>query len=114
MDPNLRNFYGRLDRIEHIHEAGGGFEASGTLGMSYYNSIKRRRRPLGWLFPVVLVMASIVAVKSGVLARIGADAYAERVATLASGDTADQMGAYVLQADPLTIYVADLLRGLVR
>ncbi|MFZ5751072.1 MAG: hypothetical protein ACOY5U_08380 [Pseudomonadota bacterium] len=114
MDPQLRDFYGRIDRIEKIHEAGGGFEAAGTLGLSHYTRQRRSRRHRNWLFPLVLVMASIVAVKAVVLARIGAEAYAQRVAVLAAGDTADRVGAYVLQADPLTVQVAALLTAYTR
>ncbi len=106
----MRDFHGRLDRIERIHDAGGGFEASGTLGLTYYNNHRRRR--LGRLLPLVLILASIVVVKAGVLARLGPDPYAERLARLQAGDALDRVGAYVLQADPLTVQVAALLRGL--
>ena len=34
-DPNMRDFYRRVGRIERTHAQGGGFEAAGTLGMTY-------------------------------------------------------------------------------
>ncbi|MFN0115677.1 MAG: hypothetical protein ACKVPY_13465 [Paracoccaceae bacterium] len=106
-DPNMRNFYGRLGRIEDIHRKGGGFEADGTLGMAYFRPEVRRRRG-GWLMPVVLVLAMIVLMKAVILAHLGAAAYDARAASLAQGSTSDRLGAYVLTADPLTLQVAAL------
>jgi hypothetical protein len=59
-----------------------------------------------WIMPVALVLMTIIAIKAAVLANIGADTYAARIATLSQGDTADRIGAYILQADPLTAFVA--------
>ncbi len=111
-DPNMRNFYNRLGRIERTHQMGGGFEADGTLGMTYYNSLKVQRRRMTWLGPVLLVLMTIVAIKSAVLARIGDDTYAQRIAVLSQGDTADRIGAWVLQADPLTQYLAQQFKSI--
>jgi hypothetical protein len=108
-DPNMRNFYRRVGRIERMHEQGAGFEAAGTLGMSYYNSLKRSRRRMTWLMPVALVLATIVVMKATILVNIGPEAYAERVAGLEAGTLADRMGAYVLQADPITQWLATAL-----
>jgi hypothetical protein len=106
VDPNMRDFYGRVGRIERTHQQGGGFEAAGTLGMTYYNSLKVKRRRMTWLMPVALVFCTIVAIKAAVLANIGADTYTARIAALSGGDMADKIGAYILQADPLTQYLA--------
>ncbi len=110
VDRNLQNFYGRLGRIERIHDAGGGFEANGTLGMSYYKARQRPLRRAGLLGPLVLVLMTIVAIKSAVYASIGPDRYEERIAALQDGSTVEHVGAYVLQADPLTLLVAEQIR----
>jgi hypothetical protein len=110
VDPNMRDFYGRVGRIQKTHENGGGFEAAGTLGMTYYNSLKVRRSRMTWLMPVVLVAATIIAIKAAVLANIGTETYAARIAALQAGDMADRIGAYVLVADPLTQFVAEQFR----
>lgn len=110
-DPQMKDFYGRLRRINKIHRAGGGFEASGTLGMSYYSGINRRRNHAKWLLPVALLLFTIVGIKAAVHANIGSFAYESRIAALRDGDSADRIGAYVLQADPLTLYVADFFRN---
>ena len=112
VDRNLQNFYGRIGRIEKIHRAGGGFEAQGTLGMSHYTAQRRFANRRGFLAPLVLILMSIVLIKSMIHASIGAAAYEERIAVLQAGDYADRVGAYVLQADPLTISVSDRIRAI--
>lgn len=115
VDRHRRDFQGRLGRIEHTHEAGGGFEAEGTLGMSYYNSHRRRRRRLPRLLGVLTVMAVVLIVlKAGMHVAIGADAYAYRVAAMKAGTQTDRFGAYLLQADPVTLALAAQLRRVVR
>lgn len=107
VDRNMANFNGRLGRIERIRQAGGGFEAQGTLGRSFYSEQQRPRRLRRGLFaPFVLVLLAIVALKSVVYASVGPEAYRERIAALEAGGTADRIGAYVLRADPLTIATA--------
>lgn len=103
VDRNLERFYGRIGRIEKIHHEGGGFEADGTLGMSYYNSLKQPRvRRRGFLAPLVLVLMTVVVIKSVVHATIGAQVYDDRITTLRDGPYVDRVGAYILQADPVT------------
>lgn len=111
IDPNMRNFHGRLNRIEHIHSSGGGFEANGTLGMSYYNGLKSGRRRRTVLRPIALVVMAVMVIKGGVLASIGDETYAQRIEALRTGGTADKLGAYVLQADPMTQVLADMFRS---
>ncbi|WP_343079826.1 hypothetical protein [Ostreiculturibacter nitratireducens] len=109
-DPNMKNFQGRLRRIESIHRSGGGFEAAGTLGHSYYTNLKRRRGASRWILPLALVLGAVILVKGAVHAQIGAATYDSRIETMRAGDTADRIGAYVLQADPLTLFVSDFFR----
>ena len=113
VDRNLQNFYGRLGRIDSIHQAGGGFEAEGTLGMSFYNARRRRQtRRVGILGPLAVVAMSVVALKSTVHATIGADLYEKRVVALGEGTAVEKAGAYVLQADPLTLAISGKIRDI--
>lgn len=113
VDRNLQNFYGRIGRIEDIHRAGGGFEADGTLGMSYYNARRRRpRRRIGILAPLVVVAMGIVGVKAMVHATVGAEVYEERLAELRDSEGVARTAAYVLEADPVTLILSAQLRGL--
>jgi hypothetical protein len=109
VDRNLQNFYGRVGRIEKIHAAGGGFEAEGTLGMSFYNAKRNRSSRKGFLGPLVLILMTVVTIKAAVHASIGAEQYGQRIAALEAGDWADRTGAYVLRADPLTLAISEQL-----
>ncbi|MCB2110754.1 hypothetical protein [Albidovulum sp.] len=103
VDRNLQKFYGRVGRIERTHKAGGGFEAEGTLGMSHYNARKRPARlRLGWLMPLVLVLAAVVVIKASVFALIGSESYGERMAAIPSDTTLGAIETFILQPDPLT------------
>lgn len=109
VDRNLQNFYGRVARIERIHAAGGGFEAEGAIGRSYYTRKRKSALGRGVLGPAVLVLMTVVVIKAAVLASIGTVAYAERLERLREGSTIDRVGAYVLTADPLTVMISEQL-----
>lgn len=113
VDRNLQNFHGRLGRIDDIHRAGGGFEADGTLGMAFYNARRRSgRRRVGILAPLVLVAMVILGLKAVVHATVGTELYEERVAELRTAGGVELAGAYVLQADPLTLAISDRISAL--
>ena len=109
VDPNLSDFYERLARIEQARAKGYGFEAAGTV---------RPRPPAPSLMarayrlvkPLVLMAALGILLKGTILYYIGPGTYGERVATLAAGQGIDPVGAWLMQADPLTVLVADQLR----
>lgn len=107
-DPNLRNFYGRVARIEKAHSKGYGFEAKGTLGRSFYTRPRRPRIPV--LKPLLLTLLVGLGLKAGLHVKIGAEGYEARVAGLAAGSGLDRAGSVLLQADPVTVYVADQIR----
>ena len=102
------DFAGRLQRVEHIHRKGGGFEAAGTLGKSHYN-VKPVRR--SYLRGAVLVAGSILLIKSLLLMQIGEANYQDRVARLSTGGYVETAGAYVMQMDPVTIWISEQLRA---
>ncbi len=110
VDPNLKNFRGRVGRIARIHDKGGGFEAEGTLGMTYYNSHRPRRRQHRIIGALVVITAVLFCLKAGMYVTVGADVYAYRVAALASGTPTDRIGAYILQTDPVTLALAAQFR----
>jgi len=110
-DPQMKAFAGRLRRIDRIHRRGGGFEAAGTLGKFYYQSLKRRSGR-SRLRPVVLALGMLIAFKATLLAHLDAGAYQARVETLRTGGTVEQAGAVVMSVDPLTQTLAGLIRPL--
>lgn len=111
-DPNLRDFYGRIYRIQKRHRRGGGFEATGTLGRSYF--VPPPSRSINIVRPLVMVVIAVTFVKVLMLAVIGPADYASRIAGLQAGGTIDRVGAVVMAVDPVTGFLAgkiDDLRG---
>lgn len=108
VDPNLADFYGRIARIEKARSKGFGFEASGTLGRSYYTYYSRSRRKgrFSIVKPVMVVLLCGFALKGAIHHQIGEEVYATRVAQLQGGEGFDRLGGYLMQADPVTIFVS--------
>lgn len=111
-DPIMQNFHGRLRRIEKIHRRGGGFEAAGTLGQSFYTRLRRNRRPV--LRPALTVLAVFLCFKALTLAHLGAADYGTRIQTLRAGNTLQQFGAHLMAIDPITDAAAAGIRPLLR
>lgn len=104
-DPNMVDFYGRVARIERAHAKGYGFEAQGTLGRSHYTRPTRQNRPL--LRLLVFAFVCVFALKGTIHYNIGPESYDARVARLQTGQEFDKLGAWLMQADPVTVWVAD-------
>lgn len=108
-DPYMRDFQGRLKRIERIHKRGGGFEAEGTLGRSSYRQPVQKRSVMR---PMILVLGCAMMLKVGLYAQIGPVDYEERVERLRQGTEVEQIGAYVMQADQVTVALSEFLKEL--
>ena len=106
-DPNLNDFNGRAARIREAREQGYGFEAAGTLGRSYYHRPSAQRR--AFVAPVVFLLLCTFTLKGAIYQSIGADTYIERVAALRSGEGIGRVGGWLMQAEPATILMADLI-----
>jgi len=107
-DPNLRDFYGRVTRIEKARAKGSGLEAEGTLGRSHYHRPYRSRRSV--LKPIIFVLICAVGLKATIHFKVGAQSYDSRVAGLAAGEGIDRLGAFLMQADPVTLFVSGQIR----
>jgi len=103
-DPNLVAFYGRIARIERARTKGYGFEAPGTLGRSYSLPPKHRRNPT--LRIVVLVAICAFGLKAAIHHTVGPDTYQQRVADLQTGEGFDRLGGWLMQADPVTVWLS--------
>ena len=113
MTPQMKAFYARLRRIARIHRNGGGFEAPGTLGQSYYTRLARRNaRPM--LRPILYMVGFSITAKATLLAAHGPDDYASRVLTLQSGTPVERAGAVLMGADPVTEALARAMTPLFR
>ncbi len=112
-DANLADFYGRVARIERARAKGYGFEANGTLGRSHYMRPTRQRRPV--LRTVIFAFVCAFGLKGAILNQVGPESYDARVARLETGKEFDKLGAWLMQADPVTVWFAaqiEVLRNL--
>lgn len=110
VDPNLNDFYSRVSRIEKSHAKGYGFEAAGTLGRK--GGARSGSRLFRLIKPLVLVLAVGTGVKSVIHYYVGAQPYESRVSALAVGDGFDPVGAWLMHADPVTLWASAQMQTL--
>ncbi len=104
-DPNLVDFYGRVARFERARANGYGFDAEGTLGRSHFT--KKTRSHKSWRRTAILVIFCVFGMKGAILQSVGAQSYDSRVAGLQAGEGFDRLGGWLMQADPVTVFVAE-------
>ncbi|WP_372602998.1 hypothetical protein [Actibacterium sp.] len=110
-DPLYDDFYGRVRRVERAHRRGRGFEAAGTLGRSHY---VRPARQISLFRPVVLLIATGMMLKAGLMMYLGETDYTERVARLESGSRVEAISAYIMGPDMVTRWLSELLDDLTK
>lgn len=59
--------------------------------------------------PVLLFIAAVFLFKGLLMGSLGFDSYDRRVADLANGSAIEQLGAFVMQSDPISHLVAEKL-----
>ncbi len=104
-DPNMADFYDRVNRFERMRGQGYGFEAQGALGRSFYNRQTKPRR--NWIGSAFLALLVVFVVKAGIFNGVGAESYQARVDRLLAADGIDPVGGWLMQADPATLWLAD-------
>jgi hypothetical protein len=109
VDPNLNDFYSRVSRIEKSHAKGYGFEAAGTVGRKAAN--RTGARILKLAKPLVLALAVGVGIKGVIHYFVGAQTYESRVSALAAGQGFDPVGAWLMHADPASLWVSERLQS---
>ncbi|NBZ88282.1 hypothetical protein [Stagnihabitans tardus] len=110
-DPNMSDFYRRVERIQKARAKGYGFEAPGTLGRSHYYRPRTQRR--GLLGPVLLLLAAVFLMKGLMISQIGTSDYQARVDRLRAGKGIEPLGGWVMQVDPVSTLVAEKLGPLI-
>ena len=108
-DPNMRDFYSRVNRIERSHARGYSFVAEGTLGRT--PRPVRRGRGLVLARSALFLLIGIICLKGVLNYQVGPDLYDQRVERLAQGDEVERIGATIMWADPASVWVADRLRN---
>jgi hypothetical protein len=109
VDPNLNDFYSRVSRIEKSHAKGYGFEAPGTVGRRVAS--RTGSRILKLAKPLVLALAVGVGIKGVIHYFVGAQTYESRVSALAAGQGFDPVGAWLMHADPASLWVSEQLQS---
>ncbi|MGR3453476.1 hypothetical protein [Pseudooceanicola sp.] len=111
MNAQHKQFSARINRIERKAKAmEHGSEAK--LRKDGLIELRPARRPLRRFVPVRLVLALIAAgigYKVFLLISMGEPAYAARLAELSDGTTVNQIGATLMQIDPVTRMLTDLI-----
>ncbi len=110
-DPNLTDFYGRVARIQKARAKGYGFEAPGTLGRSYYLRPQARRRSI--IAPVLFLIVCSFLLKGVIYHGVGSQTYQDRVTSLMAGQGIERAGGWLMQVDPVTLFVSDKIAQIV-
>lgn len=71
----------------------------------------RRRAPSFPLRGIMILAAAAMLFKAFLLVNLGGITYAERVAELQQGTVLEQAGAWIMQADPATIWIAEQIKS---
>ena len=112
-DPNMAEFYKRAARLETERAKGKGFEAPGALGRSYYYRPPRKRRSA--FGPVLFLLAMGLLLKGAIYYATGVELYNSRVEELrAAPGLVEQMGGWMMQADPVTVWLGDEIAAGIR
>ncbi len=113
-DAKQIEFGQRLRRIDRHHK---------KLARGYITSINhdglivarpRRRTSLFPLRGLFLCLLTLLAFKGFLYAHLGPTSYGERVALLQSGTIVENMGAYAMKADPVTVWIAEQMAPYLR
>ena len=105
-----RNFYKRerAVRRKHTRMARGyvtKIDKNGVIVQKPDNKVKG----FGARIFVLLAIAFVI-FKGFILANLGAEEYAVRLASLEGGETYQQVGAWLMQVDPVTGFIAEQLQ----
>lgn len=106
MTDTQNGFASRLKMVErkHVRLARGYDCKVGRDGLIVFKP--KRRKTTFPLKGLTLLVLAFFCFKALVMAQIGASIYAERVETLRQGPLFEQIGAFIMQADPVTTLIA--------
>ncbi|RVT87215.1 hypothetical protein DXV76_03805 [Rhodobacteraceae bacterium CCMM004] len=86
-----------------------------TIGADGLIIARPRRHGSGFPWGTVVAVAGVLLLaKAVMLTHVGPTAYDESVAMLAGGTVVEQAGAWVMQADALTVWLSEQIASLLR
>lgn len=106
-DANYVKFSSRLNKIDSEHQkmASGYVHLVERDGLLVPVSAQRSQRAFPYR-PLLLIAAGFFCFKVFLLTYLGAFTYGDRVGMLANGSVGEQFGAWIMSADPVTIWVS--------
>ncbi len=109
MSQSELSFDQRVRRLSRKHRlmADGVVHRIGDDGL--ISAYPRRRAPRFPLRGVMILIAAAFLFKAFLLLSLGPITYGNRVALLQDGTLPEQAGAWVMQADPATVWLADTM-----
>jgi hypothetical protein len=114
MSQDIVEFKNRLRRLERKHTAmSRGYDAHMRADGLIVIKPKRSAPAVSGRAVIVFLLAFIV-FKGFMLASIGIDGYDERVERLRQGTVVEQAGAWVMQRDPLSQFIAEKMGPILR
>lgn len=105
------------DRLQRIEANRARLKRGYALTVDRDGLIVARPRAIKRSFPIkgiVLLVVGFLCFKALLIAYMGIGTYQDRVAGLENGATTEQVGAWFMQADPVSLRVATELRALIR
>jgi len=114
MGEQSNNFYARLERLEQKHEAmSRGYTARvRSDGLIVVSPRRLQSRISGR--SVVLFVASVLLFKGFLMAALGFGSYDFRVDQLRAGSGLEKAGAFVMQRDPVSQFIAEKIGPVLR
>lgn len=103
------DFQKRLGTLERQHKAmANGYKTQVRGDGLIVIKPRRVRRGLPWR-GLLLLAVGFIAFKAFMLASLGEATYGDRVTALRNGTLTEQLGAWVMQPDPLTVTFAAMI-----
>lgn len=102
----FEEFDRRMRRISRRHTQLSRGYVTSVNGDGLVVARPRRRTRRGMLRGLVVIFAVMMAFKGVLHAQLGAAVYDDRVAALAEGTVVERAGAWVMTADPVTLWLS--------
>ncbi len=114
MDEQHQEFGTRVKRIDRRHRKLADGFATNMTHDGLIIPVPRRRRMRVPFAGIALLAVGLIVIKGIAYSFLGAGVYEARIADLANGAKVERVGAWVMQADPLTLWVSQQASVLMR
>lgn len=114
VDTNMRDFGKRVKRINKQHRK---LANGAVVSVNQDGLIVAKARRTGPRFPwkgIAFCFAAFFAFKGLLLSQLGEATYNSRVNSLEEGTIVEEIGAYAMSADPVTVWVSGQIGTILR